>query len=860
MRQFILLIGTLFLCLPYNVQAQTVNSPIQIKTCQDLQNVNNNLAGNYVLVNDIDCTGFSYQPVGATASQGFTGIFDGANHKINNLQISEGVNFLFPVGVFSVVTGATLKNVTINNVAITAGFQSPVGILVGQLNNSLVQNVQVQGSISSGGGAVSAPAGGITAILANSTISQSAANVNITTGGYIGGLAAQMKSGAIKQCYAKGNITANTTYFSQGGLVGSMQSANNSISDSYSLVQIIFYWTNAPTMTTVKAGGLVGAILDSNKGNSITNSFAAGSIAAAPVSSGYLIYNSAGLLASAPQALTITNSYWDTQVSNQTSSVKSPAYFGLTTAKMYSQASFSGWDFSKTWKILNGIDYPHLVWEEFPATVQISKTVAVGSVAIKGGSIGWVGLDANYNNVINIYNTPNGSISLLPNTNTDYFGWDIDADKVVYEIFDSLTTGTYSVYMQDLSTGINSLIAKNNANYPRISGNNIVYNRPYQGNDAIYLYNINSAQETKITTTGWMAGQEAINDKRMAWMDSTGKLIYTYNLLTHRQSLIGQGITPNINGDYVVYVSTRDGHPEVYMYDFITTREKRITNVNSHKTSPKVAGRWIVWSDDRTGTPEIYGYDMLLNHEYLLVAHTPWLGVVSIDNDRVVWKDNQQQQIYMADLNPNRQYFNLTITTSGHGTIVSSPVAIDCGTQCTAKFEKGQVVTMTAQPVKGYRFVKWVGLPVNTSAATTVLTMNKNISVQAVFDSLLPDLTVTGINETYQYNYPNAQIQIVVTVKNVGLSATSSTTTVKAQGLYTENGPQQSENFGSVIVPKLQPGQSVTITLPTIFTWDTQGMWPQWQQVTATVDPQNQILEADYSNNNMTINGQPPLS
>jgi len=882
MCKFIFLIGILFSCLPNNAQAQTVNNPIQIKTCQDLQNMNNNLAGSYVLANDIDCSatnpadpnnaasiwnnGYGFIPIGSTGNacsgvttKNFTGNLDGANHKINGLQIIRGgacsASDKTPLGIFNSALGATFKNVTVNNTAITAGFQSPIGILAGQLNNSLVQNVQVQGSISSGGGAVSAPAGGITAILANSTISQSAANVNITTGGYIGGLAAQMNSGSIKQSYAKGNITQNMTYYAAGGLVGSVQSANNSISDSYSLVQISFFWTTAPTYTTPQVGGLIGSILLPNTGISITNSFAAGSITAP-----YMSYTSGGLVGSAVQAPTITSSYWDNQASGQSSSVDSPVSSGLTTAQMYSQASFVGWDFKNTWKILNGIDYPHLDWENYPVTVQISKSVAVGSVDIKGGSIGWVGLDANRNNAIDIYNIPNGSISLLPNTNTDYFGWDIAADKVVYEIFDSSTTGTYSVYMQDLSTGINELIAKNNANYPRISGNNIVYNRPYQGNDAIFLYNINSAQERRITTTGWMAGNEAINDNRIAWMDNTGTLIYTYNLLTHRQSLIGKGITPNINGDYVVYISTRDGHPEVYMYDFITTKEKRITNVNSHKTSPKVAGRWIVWSDDRTGTPEIYGYDMVLNHEYLLVAHTPLFGVVSIDDDRVVWNDNQQQQVYMADLNPNRKYFNLTLTTQGQGKVVSSPVAINCGTQCTAKFEKGQGVTITAQPAKGYRFVKWVGLPVNTSAASTVLTMNKNISVQAVFDSLLPDLTVTGIKETYQYIYPNAQIQIIVTVKNVGLFPTTSTTTVNTQGIYTENGLQQTENFGSGIVPKLQPGQSVTITLPTIFKWNTQGMWPQWQQVTATVDPKDQILEADYSNNSMTINGQPPLN
>lgn len=60
-----LMISVLFLLLAASAQAQTVN-PIQITNCQGLQNINNNLNGNYVLANDIDCTNFAFQPIALT--------------------------------------------------------------------------------------------------------------------------------------------------------------------------------------------------------------------------------------------------------------------------------------------------------------------------------------------------------------------------------------------------------------------------------------------------------------------------------------------------------------------------------------------------------------------------------------------------------------------------------------------------------------------------------------------------------------------------------------------------------------------------------------------------------------------------
>ncbi len=80
----------------------------------------------------------------------------------------------------------------------------------------------------------------------------------------------------------------------------------------------------------------------------ITNSYSTGSVSGSNYVGGLVGYNYGGA---------ITNSYWDTETSGQTTS---DGGTGLTTAQMKQQASFSGWDFSNVWGIDEGASYPYL--------------------------------------------------------------------------------------------------------------------------------------------------------------------------------------------------------------------------------------------------------------------------------------------------------------------------------------------------------------------------------------------------------------------------------------------------------------------------------------------------------------------
>ena len=80
--------------------------------------------------------------------------------------------------------------------------------------------------------------------------------------------------------------------------------------------------------------------------------------------------------------------------------------------------------------------------------------------------------------------------------------------------------------------------------------------------------------------------------------------------------------------------------------------------------------------------------------------------------------------------------FTLSAGKTNVGTITATPVgadrALNCGNACSAKFNAGTAVTITATPPAGKTFVNWSGA-CGGVLPTCSLTINSNASVQAVF-------------------------------------------------------------------------------------------------------------------------------
>ena len=235
-----------------------------INSIQDLQNINNNLAGNYILGGDIDASGFNFTPVGCYGvcpnGFAFTGTLNGNGHTVNNLTIVTNSSY---GGLFLGVSGA-VRNIGLTNASVASKGFSAIGGIAG-INSASIINSYVTGSING----VNAAAGGLVGVNDHSgVISEFYANVSVsgsgTGGGQDGGIAGN-NYGTISESYATGAVIGSSPGI--GSMVGGLVGYNaGSIRQSYSLA-------SAAGANFNSVGGLVG-----ENANTISEAYAAGRV------------------------------------------------------------------------------------------------------------------------------------------------------------------------------------------------------------------------------------------------------------------------------------------------------------------------------------------------------------------------------------------------------------------------------------------------------------------------------------------------------------------------------------------------------------------------------------------------------
>jgi hypothetical protein len=175
---------------------------------------------------------------------------------------------------------------------------------------------------------------------ADGGVSQSCSDGSVTGVSYVGGLIGQMGAGTASLSYSKAQVTGSD---SVGGLVGiTLQQA--------SIVQ--WCYATGDVKGTTYVAGLIGQV----SAGSVWQCYSVGKVTGVQMVGGLVGYQRA-----LAQVLT---SVWDTQTSNQTTSVGGT---GKTTDQMKLIETFTttpmNWDFLNVWTICEGVGYPVLLWQ-----------------------------------------------------------------------------------------------------------------------------------------------------------------------------------------------------------------------------------------------------------------------------------------------------------------------------------------------------------------------------------------------------------------------------------------------------------------------------------------------------------------
>ncbi|WOD14515.1 hypothetical protein [Paraburkholderia kirstenboschensis] len=277
-----------------------------VNSVTDLQNIQNDLAGNYALGKDIDASGSTFTTLGFASNSAFSGQFDGMWHTISSLSPK------FDAVFNDIGANGVVRNVNVNSKVGTTVFFFDGSAILAIHNHGTVANVFTSGSIVSEG----------------SDAGDSFAGLVATNYGLI------ERSGS------------SATVASDGTAAGLVLTNEGTITESYSIGPVSGLSSHGP------AGGLVGF-----NGGTVTQSFVAGPARSVSRQVGGVCASCGGLG---------SDVYWNVQTTGQpTSGGNLPASNGLTTAQMSNPATFAGWDFgpNAAWVMLPGATYPVLAWQ-----------------------------------------------------------------------------------------------------------------------------------------------------------------------------------------------------------------------------------------------------------------------------------------------------------------------------------------------------------------------------------------------------------------------------------------------------------------------------------------------------------------
>lgn len=274
----------------------------------------------------------------------------------------------------------------------------------------------------------------------------------------------------------------------------------------------------------------------------------------------------------------------------------------------------------------------------------------VVSTAIYGNLVTWYETSTN---VPHIYDLSIGKELNVPDDRVES-NMEIYGNRFVWQ------NGDDGVSLYDTST--KKLIRITEAYHPDIYGNNIVYERikwlqdePYTLH-SLYIYNITTKKETKITGEINADYKTAISGNKVVWVRADNpSIIYIYDIPSKKVSTTSASDSVSnldIYGNLVVWQSGSDEKSDIYMRDISIHKTIQITKSGS-ATEPAIYGNRIVYINAN----DIYVYDKFTRKTTRITscgcAYAP-----SIYNNKVMYADSHEAgemnwelgSIYLYDL------------------------------------------------------------------------------------------------------------------------------------------------------------------------------------------------------------------
>ncbi|MED4752171.1 hypothetical protein [Brevibacillus choshinensis] len=152
------------------------------------------------------------------------------------------------------------------------------------------------------------------------------------------------------------------------------------------------------------------------------------------------------------------------------------------------------------------------------------------------------------------------------------------------------------------------------------------------------------------------------------WMVEGDKTITLYDLDNNSEVKIGSKsstkTSPRVDGDYVVWMDSRDGGSDVYMYDISKKKETLLTSGSAKVSHLEIAGKNVVWDDKSQGGSDIFLYN-ITSGDVEQISTSGKASNPTAGDTYIAWQDERSgnADIYYYDLKAETE--KAAVTTHG---------------------------------------------------------------------------------------------------------------------------------------------------------------------------------------------------
>lgn len=256
-----------------------------------------------------------------------------------------------------------------------------------------------------------------------------------------------------------------------------------------------------------------------------------------------------------------------------------------------------------------------------------------------------------------LYSWPASGQVFVTHTLTDQGQVAVSGSRVVYC---DARAGDYDIYLTDLSTGQETpiFVGPEFQVNPHIDGMRVVWNDTRTGNGDIYLRDLVAGTEQRLVSNNLPDTRPILRGNRMVFSRTlkSGTALVSLDLGSGRETAItAKGTadpkaTVSFDGSRAAWGDNRNGDWEVYLWDFITASERRITTIAGHQYRPSVDGDWLVYEDGRDGNCDITLHHLVTGEERRLAAEPGDQTNPLVKGQRVFWWDEVTGRMMMYDI------------------------------------------------------------------------------------------------------------------------------------------------------------------------------------------------------------------